>query len=308
MFCALADGVSAYPCDWKASSVSCEVAINFLEENIDLNDDPAKWLELAVEHAHQQVLREKGPCENMMAALILIAWKVKSNDLFFVNVGDTRLYCADTQKFKLCSKDDTRLVRITRNKKQMFDKHGQPEIARGVTKSIGQLVPLDYKMERLNFQPGSALFLCSDGAHGHGQLDQIWAEALFNPRLENLIEHLITESRAFTDDDASIIIIRRLDFPSDQVEIYQNLPESLPEIKQGNLLPNLVVVRIFQALKHEIKMGHYETIIKLIDYLETNNLTPTRAQIVHLMDLLVEFSLANPNIMFRLRNLVYKIQ
>ncbi|WP_456443674.1 PP2C family protein-serine/threonine phosphatase [Caldithrix abyssi] len=306
LICALADGVSAYPCDWKASSLSCDVALEFIKMNTDMKNTPFEWLERAVEAAHQRLILEKGSCENMMAAISLVAWPIDSDHIFYVNIGDTRIYLLQDEALKQCSRDDVDFVRITQQGKQQFDKKGIIKTGRGVTKSVGQTPPLHFKADQLHFPAGSSLFLCSDGAHGHGSFDGIWQEAIRECKLGDRLSYLVDDAGQSTDDDSSVIIIRRRDWPENKITIYENLPQTLIPPEKEKLIPYLALHRMILAIQESILAGKHTLAHNYLDYLEQNKLYPDKADVIRLMDAVVQSNKPDASMINKLRILAYK--
>lgn len=303
----VADGVGTHPCDWKVSRLTCDSILHFLNDQLKLSSDPMDWLIQAVDYAQQQVISEKGSCKGMMAVTALVTWDVHSDKAFLINIGDTRIYYANADQFKLCTKDDTQMVALMRGKKRAFNKHGQPLSARGLTKTIGQSGNLSVNVQQIDFLPGTAFLLFSDGAHGYGQLNELWYEWIFKGNLESKIKYVISQARQFTGDDSSILIIRRKDWPKEQVQIYETLPESLPDFKAEKLLPHLVVNSVLHALEKSIEVGKHGLTNQYLDYFEHYQLFPSRNQLIRLMDMLAQSASPDAGIMHRLRRLVYKV-
>lgn len=157
------------------------------------------------------------------------------------------------------------------------------------------------------FPKGSSLLICSDGAHAHGKLDSLWYESIFKCGLAHGLKYLIDEASTFTDDDTSALILRRKDWPERTAHIYEDLPQTLVDPEDENLIPYLVVVRIYQVLKDSIQSENYLLVHKYLDYLEQYNLFPMKELIINLMDTLVQTKSPDSSIMSKLRSFAYKV-
>ena len=209
---ALADGIGSCANDARAARTACN---SFIVE-CGLALDKGVVLD---ESAIKRFCDEIDPVlagRNDKTCFSAVVWYVDTNQVSWLNAGDTRIYKYDkTGKLTQMTVDD-RCVDNAKSNDPKYGKyytdHGALVAGVGVNLAIGDC-SLKFHTGTFAFEPGDSLVLCSDGIHQSSSFTKDIIDRLNAPILSDAIQTMSTNST----DDATLLVIRRdvatLDMP-----------------------------------------------------------------------------------------------
>lgn len=213
----VADGVSTSPCDWKASEVACETAVKKFETAI--GDIPAR-MKIAAERAHNAVRQIQGSCSGSITSLTFVAWKIGTDMIHLINIGDSRAYVGPEDNMEQVTADDVLPVLLMRNGEVVLNA-GVPVFMRGVTRSLGQVEPLKFEVKAHEFRKTDLLLLVSDGITKNEAFTIQLPSIFDSSNVEAKLSSLVKESSSRNKDDATLIAVWRCEADAAMAENYE---------------------------------------------------------------------------------------
>lgn len=188
-FCIVTDGMGGY----KGGEIASTMVVDTLACDIQ------NWQEVSVETLRQSVAKantavyervKATPSLEGMGTTAVVAY-VKDSDLYWANVGDSRLYVFHEDRLIQISTDHSMvqaLYEVGELKADDMLQHPQRNV---LTRAVGvsPVVEIDAGVQKV--APGDRILLCSDGLTGY--IEQAVIEAAFRnePKDERLIEDLM---------------------------------------------------------------------------------------------------------------------
>jgi len=176
-----------------------QVASRIVVESLQLaylsspETDPQRRLLQAVQQAHANVQRhaEERPSLNGMGTTCT-AFVLMANQLYFVHVGDSRLYLLREGRLQLLTRDHTlvaHLVEAGMIRSDQVEDHPQKHV---LTSAVGvaDAIEPDFPSEPLRMQKSDVLLLCTDGLWGQMN-DSEAAEILGSRQPEDAARKLV---------------------------------------------------------------------------------------------------------------------
>ena len=153
----VADGVSQQPCDWLASLTTCRTVIDQFKKNKE-QKELSKRLWESIAYTSKFVASTEGKCHKMAATLSIVVCQQSSEEFFYANIGDSRIYSLYNGTLKQLTTDD-----VTIRKERILTPAGTRVIDRPIlTKVIGQ-DNIAFNINRSTIRTGEALILETDG-------------------------------------------------------------------------------------------------------------------------------------------------
>lgn len=204
---AIADGVSSSPCDWMASETACKTLV---ERFSSASGCIHGRMEIAAAKTHSAVRQIQGYCAGSITSLTFVVWEVGTDQIYFLNVGDSRIYVGQDNDLEQITSDDVLPVLLKRNGEVVLNA-GVPVFMRGVTRSLGQGDPLQFEVRSHEFGKSDVLLLVSDGITMN-EAFTVGMEAIFNStNVEERLLNLVRENSSRNKDDATMIAVWRHD-------------------------------------------------------------------------------------------------
>jgi serine/threonine protein phosphatase PrpC len=175
----VADGMGGH----DGGQVASQIAVKTLAETYagSSETDPQKRLLSALQEAHRRIQRQAqadprlGSMGTTCTAIALV-----NDRLYFVHVGDSRLYLLREGKLRPLTRDHTLIARLLENGLIQPDQaHDHPQ-KHVLTSALG--VPdngnmdIDFSREPLPLKKGDVLIICTDGLWGQmdsGEIQQV---------------------------------------------------------------------------------------------------------------------------------------
>jgi protein phosphatase len=171
----VADGMGGHEGGQIASRLAVETFTKAYAEAADC--DPAKRLLAALKVAHhriQQHAKENPHLSSMGTTCTALA--LVDTRLYFVHVGDSRLYLLREGKLRTLSRDHTLVARLLDKgliQREDAEHHPQKHVLTSALGVPGDEMEIDAPPEPLTLRKNDVLMICTDGLWGQMQADEI---------------------------------------------------------------------------------------------------------------------------------------
>lgn len=226
----LGDGVGSSPCDWKASKIGCEQFIlEFLKnETLPINER----IKVSIKKINSILLSEVGNCGGMKSTLSIIIWNFGKNKIYYINIGDSRIYEYKSNELTQVSIDET--------KTEILKKNGKPKLISGnvvvknwVTNVIGS-TNLKIKIYSKSDKNIEGVLLSSDGFHEITSHFNKGIIKVFNSvKLENSLINLQKELKGYQKDDMTVLLLRKNIQATDEENIIKEILDNKISINRS---------------------------------------------------------------------------
>lgn len=187
---AVADGMGGH----SAGQVAAELALNLFIRSYysDLSPEIESCLRKAVREANAYVVdvARNVPGRTGMGAT-LTAGVVRDDDLFIVQVGDSRCYLLREGRLEQMTEDHSWVADQVRSGAMKLEDAEQSPFRNVITRSMGGAPEVEPDITAVKLQPGDRYLLCSDGLSGmvpHAEIGELLAEGSPSVAAWNLIE------------------------------------------------------------------------------------------------------------------------
>lgn len=202
----VADGVSQQPCDWFASSTTCQSLIGHFKKNSH-QTNIQKRLSESILQTNREVASTEGKCHKMASTLSVVVFQKSSAEINYANIGDSRIYSLHNGKLDQLTTDNV-IVR----KERVLTAAGIRVIDKPVlTKVIGQ-DNLTFEITTKSIQTGEVLLLATDGFYDARKVvfNKLMIEFGEAKDFEAGFAKLIGQMEILRGDDLTAIAIKRL--------------------------------------------------------------------------------------------------
>lgn len=213
------DGVGGY----MGGDIAARIAKEYIEQYMaEPKGDILSMLREAVVHANNRIVeasRQDLKLSQMCCVLTAAVADAKTEKLYFVHVGDTRLYCFRNGEMTKLSKDHS-IVGIREDAQELTEEEAmnhprRNEILREVGSVMHQMDDSDfYDSMETDFLPGDLLLLCSDGLSDMLTQAQMTAVLRKNTSPEKKVEELIDLANRQGGKDNITVVLAQNNTPS----------------------------------------------------------------------------------------------
>jgi len=192
----VADGMGGHEGGQIASRLAVETFAKVYAGAAD--SDPAKRLLAALKDAHrciQQRAKENPHLSSMGTTCTAIA--LIDSHLYFVHVGDSRLYLLREGKLRILSRDHTLIARLLEKgliRPEQAQDHPQKHVLTSALGVRDAEMEVDAPPEPLQLQKNDVLMICTDGLWGQVQADEM-EEALGSQSLDAACRSMVQLAR-----------------------------------------------------------------------------------------------------------------
>ncbi|MCL6549258.1 MAG: Stp1/IreP family PP2C-type Ser/Thr phosphatase [Alicyclobacillus sp.] len=182
----IADGMGGQSAGEVASRIAIETVSEVVRDGMRSNmDDPSGLLRRAVELANQKICEAATSTQAYLGmGTTLVAALVDATKVVFAHVGDSRGYVYRGGELRQITEDHSLVAELVR-RGQLTAEEAQHHPQRNiVTRSLGSAAHGESEINVVEWQPGDALLLCTDGLCG------VVAQA----RLEEAMQRLASAS------------------------------------------------------------------------------------------------------------------
>ncbi|MGI4875519.1 MAG: PP2C family protein-serine/threonine phosphatase [Janthinobacterium lividum] len=201
----VADGVSQQPCDWLASLTTCRALIDHFKR-ADTRKGIKERLLDSIAQTSREVAATEGKCYQMAATLSVVVCQKSSEDFYYANIGDSRIYSLYGGNLEQLTKDDV-IIR----KERYLTNAGVRVVDKPVlTKVIGQDY-ISFKIYEASMRAGETIVLATDGFYDarKAMFQKIMLEFGGASDFERGFVELIDQLKILRGDDLTAIAIKR---------------------------------------------------------------------------------------------------
>lgn len=268
---ALADGVGSCADDARASKTVCD---KFLEKC----QKALKDSKVLNEEKLAQFCREIDPVlavDNDMACFCAVVWYANTRSVFWLHVGDTRIYRYNKAEgiVQMTQDDHGKAVNIEING-ELYTDHGAVVPATPIDNAIGDR-GCNFHTGSFEFNPGDSIILCSDG---------MYKSSTFSDDMEALLNHAdLTagiKSITTTDDDDNTLLVMRHNLAFDE-EVDLNELMNLFDEYQAIVPSNALIERFADGLETLLDASRLEVVevSDIVTFMKERQLYPDKTRI-----------------------------
>jgi serine/threonine protein phosphatase PrpC len=217
------DGVGGY----MGGDIAAKIAKEYIEQYMaEPKGDIESMLREAVVHANNQIFeasKQDLKLSQMCCVLTAAVADANTQKLYFVHVGDTRLYCLRNGELNKLSKDHS-IVGIREDANELTEEEAmnhprRNEILREVGSVMHQIDDTDfYDSVETDFLPNDLLLLCSDGLSDMLTQAQMAAVLRKNTSLQKKVEELIDLANRQGGKDNITVVLAQNNAPEPAVK------------------------------------------------------------------------------------------
>jgi serine/threonine protein phosphatase PrpC len=260
---AVADGVSSCPCDWRASKTACETVVSVFESAS--GGSLQGRMKSAAAKANSAIRTVNDACKGMLTSLSLAVWKIGTDEIHFLNVGDSRIYIGTENNLRQITVDDVAGVLMKSDGKPLIDS-GVPVYKRGVTRSLGQSEPLGFEVRTHNFSSKDLLVLVSDGICKNEAFTSDFEIIFSRGDFSESLKRLVRENSQKNSDDATLIVLWRTEKSENSRAAYNECVKENADFR-GQDLSGREVIEFLQAdLFEKLSQNSNSEVYALLDY------------------------------------------
>lgn len=261
----VADGVGGCVGDYKASETVVEEFCKNFKENRNTKVIKVR-ITNAIETTNKTILNEIGFYSGMKSTLVAAILDIKSNKLFYVGIGDSRIYNIVDSYVSQLTKDQVKTIVRKKQDGTPITVNGAVVNATGVTNVFG-IKNLEYEINEISINKTQAFLLASDGFYSKLSGDFGTIKSLLKtPDLEKPFELIAKKVFNQQDDDSSAIFLRII-FENDNSELTKmvKIPELLLEsITTKNIENTYKYLNLIDQDTVKLTFAFYDKAIKAL--------------------------------------------
>jgi len=205
-FFMVADGMGGHAAGEIASGIAVEVSSNY---DFDLSSPLDNLKDLTYKINKEILNRSKSKREYQGMGTTFAAAIVKENNLYYVNLGDSRIYLYDKleKKLKKISKDHSLVANLLREGKITEEEAFNHPKKNIVTQALGLEEELELDSGKIEITKNNYLFLCTDGLTDMIRTNEINDIFDSKDKLENLADELLNRALKYGGSDNITLIV-----------------------------------------------------------------------------------------------------
>lgn len=274
----VADGVSRSPKDWLASKSTISFVIEYLSKT---ESTLPQALKQAVEYANSKIIGGVDDTFGMLTTLTILALRPSYEEMFWVNIGDSRLYGLKGRELSQISTDDTTSQPYLENGRMRL-RNGQPIMVSALTKAIGYSHDLEVVVNNEPTKEFNGFLLCSDGFYSLSDYDSIAFELYWSTDYSRDSELTQRSISSRITDDASIALIG---IAPDKVEMKKLLQRPNEVLK--SVPPFALRDTLDKELVKAIEGGDENHLYQLLDLMNSNHLFLDRNRMIQILEMMI---------------------
>ncbi|MBE0651256.1 MAG: hypothetical protein IH595_10495, partial [Bacteroidales bacterium] len=226
------------------------------------------------------------------------------NKIYFISIGDSRIFIKkNNENPELISKDDSIAFPVTINKKIVM-KDGVPVISIPITKAIGQRDILEFEINMHSFSAGESVILATDGIHDHGILPYNISDLINQKNISTKLQSAVSECSRENNDDATILILRRNDFPSGSKSLYRDAILNNIDFTSEKLFGHLLTDCAVELVNQSIEFDDWAKVKQCLNYLSDQRLLLTKETLIDWLNLVLTKNANDRKIISLLKELI----
>lgn len=205
-FLMVADGMGGHAAGEVASQTAVSAAADF---NFDLSDPLSSLSQLTFKINQEIINKSQQNPDYMGMGTTFAAVIIKNNKLYYVNLGDSRIYLynRNEENLKKISKDHSLVADLLRQGKITEEEAFNHPKKNIVTQALGLDNDLDLDTGQLEISKADYILLCTDGLTDMIRKSKIEAVFKKNKQSEKIAEELLAEALASGGLDNITLIV-----------------------------------------------------------------------------------------------------
>lgn len=287
----VADGVSQAPKDWLASESSVKFMVEYLEGTT--NTLPI-CLQTAVEQTNQRIIDGVDDTNGMLSTLTVLVFQPSTDNVNWVNVGDSRLYAMKNSVWNQLSSDDSTSQPYMENGKMRL-RNGQPIMVSALSRAIGYSDGLNVQVNELSALEFDAFLLCSDGYYGLAAFESKALQVYCSANPERMLIQVQKDIADEVTDDASMTLLA---FAHNKADLDELLEGGGPHA--ANLPGFALTSRLSKELEIAITEQNEGRTDRFLEFMDTERIFLNRERMIQLLELMIEMKSHNQGKMIQM--------
>jgi protein phosphatase len=204
----VADGMGGHDAGEVASRIAGEGAAREIRRYAGTGD-PATLLELAVQQANADVLKEATSRGSNMGTTLNMAL-VAGDSVHIANVGDSRSYWIENGSIKRITEDHSLVEKLVSLGKLTRDEARNHPKSNVLYRTIGSEGPLKVDLFQVPLSRGGSLLLCTDGLWGEVSDEAIHTIFTSEKDVKKICARLITKANGNGGKDNITVIVMKV--------------------------------------------------------------------------------------------------
>lgn len=273
----VADGVSRAPKDWLASKCIVDFTVEEIKKS---NEALPGALKGAIEVADKRIRDGVENTFGMLTTLSVVLFAENQKKMFWVNVGDSRIYGLKNKDWYQLTVDDSTNVPYKENGKLKMH-NGVPVIQFALSKAIGQNNSLNIEVYEIQDTEYSAYALASDGFYRLTNFKNYATALALSGNMKEEALQQQSDIASMIDDDASLAVIR---LPA---TARINLREHVMDNSEVTTVPVGVWDILESELKDSIQHSDNEYLKVLLSWMKNHELYFSRPKMIEILELMI---------------------
>jgi protein phosphatase len=210
-FFIVADGMGGHAGGEEASRITTEAIGSYLDLEWGKNLSPQQMLQEAVSKANQAILHDQNihPVRGDSGTTVVVVMFVDEQP-WFCHIGDSRLYRLRGPRLEQVSEDHTWIARAVQTGAVSQDEARSHPWRHMLLQCLGREDIKEVTAQKVDFQPGDRLLLCSDGLTEELTDERIASQLKGNRSCHKAAEALVKAAKSHGGrDNVTVIVIAR---------------------------------------------------------------------------------------------------
>ena len=272
----VADGVSKAAKDWLASAST----VHLMQKYLSTLNEPniTEQLAKAIALTNLDILSGIEDTIGMKSTLCVLLYNEQNENVYFANIGDSRIYGFENNNWKQITVDDVHTQVYKENGKTLMH-NGQPIMRSTLSQCIGGGNTLNINIQEINAIKYKGFCLMSDGFYSLLDFEKIITNLYHAPEMKQLINTIEFDILNAIDDDASVAILRII---PEKMQI-----EQLQQDNNNNYSNAMLLHALLPDLYDKIAQQNETDIMQLLEWMLQNNIYLSKKNMIQLLEKLI---------------------
>ena len=273
----VADGVSKAAKDWLASATTVRLMKNYLSTLTEPNIK--EQIVKAIELTNFDILSGIEDTIGMKSTLCVLLYNEKNENVYFANIGDSRIYGFDNNhSWKQLSVDDVHTQVYKENGKTLLQ-NVQPIMRSTLSQCIGGGNSLNIKIQEIDAIKYKGFCLMSDGLYSLLDFEKIISNLYHTAKMKQEITMLENNLLNTIDDDASVAILRII---PEKMQI-----EQLQHENNNNYSKAMLMHAVLPDFYDKIAQQNETDIIQLLEWMVQHHIYLSKENMIELLEKMI---------------------
>ena len=273
------DGVSSCGQDWLASKTAVETVLN---EFANPKENIKKQIGISIQKAHSALNNYPLMPHILATTLVMVVWQMDDNKLYYVSIGDSRIYKITNGQAVLLTEDDSAAEIVKKNGKTLMHE-GMVAIKRPLTKTVGVSPDLQFSICEIGFNSGDCIVLTTDGVHNGMYFPDEFLKILNYKDPKNQLESYLKNCSDANRDDASLAYLFRTGSSNPSTHDMEWLIRNQADYHEHGVFEIVITEYIHNQL--EDSHAHEDWLFSLLSYTRKFRIHITRAELIRFLNI-----------------------